>query len=141
MSKVISYHTFIFPFSIEEKDIEKKLEKYNWKKEIFEKEGILDGEIPNYNEYMYFYENVRKVLYGNSQNDKTSIYYEYSNNDLGYYIIKKSDENDGIYKLKIKKVHKGRMPSKLCLLGIIMKKLFESIVILCLVLLSYIVSI
>ena len=104
MSKVISYHTFIFPFSIEEKDIEKKLEKYNWKKETFKKEGILDDEIPNYNEYMYFYENVRKFLYGNSRDDRTSIYYEYSNNDLGDYIIKKSDENEKIYKLKIKSI-------------------------------------
>ena len=74
-NELISYHTFIFPFEFEGtghektfRDIIENAQSSNWKHSgLFNinipNKGGASGKIPNYNEYNYFNEQARDILY------------------------------------------------------------------------------
>ncbi|MDP0505808.1 MAG: hypothetical protein Q7K47_01145 [Fusobacterium sp. JB019] len=117
--KIYSYHTFMFPFSIEF-DTDKSSDDFlsrihnlikdeNWKYEEFKVNGF-NGEIPNYNEWVYFYKPVQKLLY-NQKNLKDLTKKELKEklkNELSlYYSYEGFDENkENIYTILIRKKDK-----------------------------------
>lgn len=126
--KIYSYHTFMFPFSIE-LDTNKSSDDFlseihnkimngkNWKYEEFKVNGF-NGEIPNYNEWVYFYKPVQKLLY-NQKNIK-ELNGEKLKNELSlYYSYKDFKENkNNIYTIKIKKIEKELKVYSLKIVGI-----------------------
>lgn len=99
--KVISHHIFMFPFVIKEKEKEdffKELEKKDWKKQDFK----ID-KVEYYNEFVYFYEHVRDVLYGLEENS-LSVYREkkLDKSKINEYIIKL--KNGKVYTLEVEDV-------------------------------------
>ncbi|SFU71059.1 hypothetical protein SAMN04487886_11133 [Clostridium sp. DSM 8431] len=83
--KKISYHIFIFPFKWDyfkdELSFNKEInERINFEKfktllletEYWEEEGKNIKEYIDYNQYVYFYKNVRKVIYGRNNTNDTN---------------------------------------------------------------------
>ena len=89
MKKIISYHTFMLPFTFEGTFNEKK----DWFYKLFKVE-----ENETYNEYLYFYRHVQDVLFNTKEGNKGfSQYYEYKIQS-GSYVI---DCKQGLYELAI----------------------------------------
>lgn len=102
-----SYHIFMFPFrwdiSEENKNLDElsfgervnlnkfdeMLDKNKWKEKYWDN-YFEENEVLAYNEYAYFYENVRDIIYGkkdNKNNKQINLYYEYKHDDNSKYII------------------------------------------------------
>ena len=77
-----SYHIFMFPFTTNAK-VSLQNGKQNWQKRSFSFEG--DDGATRYNEYTYFYNYVRPVLFAGEE--EISTYYEYDGADSGEYAI------------------------------------------------------
>ncbi|BDU50904.1 hypothetical protein [Haliovirga abyssi] len=97
---IISHHTFMFPFTIEEDEFDLKktvkiLEKNKWEYIPFDVEGEQKdkNKIFNYNEFVYFYPAVQKLLY--NQKDKIDKL------DLSVYLINKQIKENAKYIIKI----------------------------------------
>lgn len=102
-NEIYSYHTFMFPFTIEDskfnfEEIENHL-KQNWQEKDFEISGVQTNgnrmPIENYNEFIYFYPMVQSLLY-NTEPDKVrqklSKYFETNNKFQEYQIYMKEEE-------------------------------------------------
>ena len=88
--KIISYHTFMLPFTFEGTFDKKD----NWEYKPF---NIHDQK--DYNEYVYFYKHIQDALYNqkDEQEENISKYYEYKEQD-GKFII---NCKKGIYELEL----------------------------------------
>ena len=98
----VSHHIFMFPFVINKKSEEEyeKFEKLLNEKD-WENVGFKLERVEYYNEYVYFYEHVRDVLYGFSKD--ISVYREKKiNPDESRYIIKLI--NGKIFELEIEDI-------------------------------------
>ncbi|WP_027340246.1 CorA family divalent cation transporter [Halonatronum saccharophilum] len=105
-NKLNSYHIFMFPFKWDYKAEDKALNEISFEKrtsvekvqEILEEGEWEEGEFDvnkedrNYNEYVYFHEHVRRVVYNNKDNRVTKYFY-YEGGENGKYniTIKKGD--------------------------------------------------
>jgi len=93
--KVISHHIFMFPFVIERKDFVKDLEEKGWESLDFKIDRV-----EYFNEFVYFYEHVRDVLYGLDKNGL--VIYKEKKIETGEYIIKL--KNSKVYSLEIEDI-------------------------------------
>ncbi len=122
--KIYSYHIFLFPFKWRHWDVgekeslkdkfnveafRKKLDGSNWNRDEFK---FTLEHFDHYNEYNYFYEYVREILYDlgddlktkqTENNDKLINHFEYkiSKNETLFYNIKLCDSEATTYNLEI----------------------------------------
>jgi len=87
---IVSYHTFMFPFTFEGEFSSGDL----WKYKRFEIDKARD-----YNEYIYFYKHVQEALFNTKTENSSAIsnYYEYKNSEGSFTINTKI----GRYKLEL----------------------------------------